>query len=268
MTMSTVQQWGRKKSIVWPPRGFVYTFGAFLSACILAGFFIYIRFQFGLLPLQRYYLPYYLRTETAGLTHPICSYQLLYGSDGESLRRVALDADIKLGSTAQFEGKPLPLPRTAQAAQHGAFFLIRERLRIYQNKALHGWIGHWICEDVPVYRLFTLQFIFGIVAFVLQHPFSVPKDIPRMKDLRNGSRLNGPVLVNAKQFSKVVAGTGIGITTEDSKLPLRIPRDAENKHFLIVGDTGTGKSSVIRQMLYRVEARGDGAIVYDPAANS
>ena len=47
--------------------------------------------------------------------------------------------------------------------------------------------------------------------------------------------------------------------------PLRIPRDAENKHFLIVGDTGIGKSSVIRQMLYQVDARGDSAIVYDPA---
>jgi len=46
---------------------------------------------------------------------------------------------------------------------------------------------------------------------------------------------------------------------------LRIPRNAENKHFLIVGDTGSGKSSIIRQMLYQVDARGDSAIVYDPA---
>ena len=74
-----------------------------------------------------------------------------------------------------------------------------------------------------------------------------------------------PVLVNAKEFTKAVAGNGIGITTNDSKLPLRIPRDAENKHFLIVGDTGSGKSSIIRQMLYQVDARGDSAIVYDPA---
>ena len=35
--------------------------------------------------------------------------------------------------------------------------------------------------------------------------------------------------------------------------------------FLIVGDTGSGKSSIIRQMLYQVDARGDSAIVYDPA---
>jgi type IV secretory pathway TraG/TraD family ATPase VirD4 len=71
--------------------------------------------------------------------------------------------------------------------------------------------------------------------------------------------------VNAKEFTTAVSGNGIGITTNDFKLPLRIPRDAENKHFLIVGDTGSGKSSIIRQMLYQVDARGDSAIVYDPA---
>jgi hypothetical protein len=79
--MSTVQQWGRKESLIWPPQGYVYTLGAFVFACILTGVFVYIHFQYGLLPLQRYYLPYYLRSETAGLTHPVSAYQLLYVSD-------------------------------------------------------------------------------------------------------------------------------------------------------------------------------------------
>jgi Type IV secretion-system coupling protein DNA-binding domain len=99
----------------------------------------------------------------------------------------------------------------------------------------------------------------------MQLPFSIRRDIQRIKGLRYGRRLKGPVLVNAKDFTKAVSGDGIGIATNDSKLPLRIPRDAENKHFLIVGDTGSGKSSIIRQMLYQVDARGDSAIVYDPA---
>ena len=90
--MATVQQWGRKESVIWPPRGYVYTLGAFIFACILTGVFIYIRFQYGLSPLQRYYLPYYLRTETAGLTHPVSQYQLLYVSDGEKAGRAALDS--------------------------------------------------------------------------------------------------------------------------------------------------------------------------------
>jgi hypothetical protein len=110
-----------------------------------------------------------------------------------------------------------------------------------------------------------MQLVFGALAFVIQLPFSLRKDIERIKALRYGRRLKGPVLVNAKGFTKAVGGDGIGITTNDSSQPLRIPRDAENKHFLIVGDTGSGKSSIIRQMLYQVEGRGDSAIVYDPA---
>jgi hypothetical protein len=54
--MPTVQQWGRRESIIWPPRGYLYTLGAFFLACVATGFFIYLRFQFGLQPLQRYYL--------------------------------------------------------------------------------------------------------------------------------------------------------------------------------------------------------------------
>ena len=36
-------------------------------------------------------------------------------------------------------------------------------------------------------------------------------------------------------------------------------------HFLIVGDSGTGKSAAIRQMLAQISDRGEAAIVYDPA---
>jgi hypothetical protein len=54
--MANVQQWGRKESIIWPPRGYVYTLGAFIFACILTAIFTYIGFQYGLSPLQRYYL--------------------------------------------------------------------------------------------------------------------------------------------------------------------------------------------------------------------
>ena len=102
-------------------------------------------------------------------------------------------------------------------------------------------------------RLFNTQLMLGLAAFVLQLPFSIRKDIRRRKELRYGRRLKGPILVSPRQFTKAVAGDGIGITTNDSKRPLRIPRDAENKHFLIVGDTGSGKSSIIRQMLYQVD---------------
>jgi hypothetical protein len=184
--MPRVQQWGRRESIIWPPRGYLYTLGALFLACVAMGFFVYLRFQFGLSPLERYYLPYYLRTETAGLAHPMSKYQMLCVTDGESVSRIALEADVQPGSTPQFEGKPLLLTLTPQAAVHGTYYLSREAPRNYQNKVLHAWIAHWIFGDVSLYSLFRMQLLFGLAAFVLQLPFSIHKDLGRIKQLRYG----------------------------------------------------------------------------------
>jgi len=147
--MTTVQQWGRKESLIWPPRGYLYTLGAFFLALVATGLFVYIRFQYGLSPLERYYLPYYLRSQIAGLTHPASTYQMLYVSDGVSLGRAALEADVQPGSTVQTGGRPLPLTLTPQAAVHATYFLLREAPRSYPNKVIHAWIAHWIYADVP-----------------------------------------------------------------------------------------------------------------------
>jgi hypothetical protein len=102
--MPAVQQWGRKESIIWPPRRYLYTLGALFLALVATGFFICVRFQFGLSPLERYYLPYYLRTDIAGIARPASTYQLLYVSDGKSRARPALDADVEAGATPQLSG--------------------------------------------------------------------------------------------------------------------------------------------------------------------
>jgi len=263
--MSTVQQWGRKESFIWPPRGYLYTLGALFLAFVATGFFIWIRLQYGLAPLERYYLPYYVRSETGSLTHAFGTYRMLRVTEDRSLGRLVLNEDVQFGSTLQSDGTELPVKLTPKAVQGSQYLLYREPPRSYSNAAIHAWIAHWIYGDVSLYGLFRMQIWFGLGVFVLQLPYSIPKDIARIRHLRYGRRLKGPVLVSADAFNKAVAGDGIGITTNDAKRPLRIPRDGENKHFLIVGDTGSGKSSIIRQMLYQVDARGDSAIVYDPA---
>ena len=45
--------WGRKETIIWPPHQPIYTIGALLLALIATGLFVYLRFQFGLSPLQQ-----------------------------------------------------------------------------------------------------------------------------------------------------------------------------------------------------------------------
>ena len=46
---------------------------------------------------------------------------------------------------------------------------------------------------------------------------------------------------------------------------LRVPLRAEDQHFEIIGDTGSGKTTIIMQMLRQIQARGHSAILYDPA---
>ena len=117
--MPTVQQWGRKESIIWPPRCYLYTLSALFLALAATGLFIYVHFQYGLSPLERYYLPYYLRSEMPSLTRHASTYQLLYVSDGKSQARPALEGDVERGATPQITGEPLPLALSAQARQPG-----------------------------------------------------------------------------------------------------------------------------------------------------
>src|SRR6266849_5931333 len=157
--MPTVQQWGRSESIIWPPRTYLYTLSALLFSLLATGFFVYIRFQYGLSPLERYYLPYYLRSEIPNLTRHASTYQLLYVSDGKSQARPALYADVEPGSTPQLTGTPLPLALSAQARQQGFLLLFREPPRNYPNQTFHVWIAHRIYDDIPLDRLFNTQLI-------------------------------------------------------------------------------------------------------------
>ena len=112
--MATEQRWGRKESIIWPPRGFYYTWGAVFLALVFTGFLIYLRFSFGLEPLERYYLPYYLRSEMT--IRPTAKFQLLYVGDGKRWR-LALPDDVKGGETPQASGKPLPIEISEQGSE-------------------------------------------------------------------------------------------------------------------------------------------------------
>ena len=95
--------------------------------------------------------------------------------------------------------------------------------------------------------------------------------------MRRGQTLRGPELVSAAQFNRLKRGDGVGFSIRDTvsirslllgrsgREVLRVARQEESSHFLLMGDTGTGKSSLIRQLLEQIADRGEAAIVYDPA---
>jgi type IV secretory pathway TraG/TraD family ATPase VirD4 len=258
-------KWGRKETIIWPPRKPIYTLGALVLAAIATGLFVYLRFTFGMTPLEKYYLPLYLKTEITGSVRPAGQYQLLFVSDGKRRSRLATDLDVDIGITGQPAGKPLPLKLSADTAKQGWLYLFRGPVLVYQNKPLHTYLKQAIYGNDGLISRFELPLTFGLIALLLQLPFSILKDIRRRREMKYGRRLKGPVMVTPKQFNKAVCGTGIGIKTDDCKDPLRIPRAAEDQHIEIIGDTGTGKTTLIMQLLRQIQARGHSAIVYDPA---
>jgi energy-coupling factor transporter ATP-binding protein EcfA2 len=263
--MPATQAWGRKESWIWPPRGFYHTYGAIFLAIVLCGILVYLRFAFGMSPLQRYYLPYSIRTWTSAWRQSTGQYQLLYVAGPGRQPRVALDSDVQSGETRQPGQRPLPLQLSGAARSAGYATLFREAPRAYQNRGLSLFLRHWIYDDVELFSNFRAPALFGLMSLLIQLPFSLRKDIARRKQLRYGRRLKGPILVAPKEFTKQLAGDGIGLQIEGHKALLRIPREAENTHFLIVGDTGSGKSTIIRSILCQVSQRGHSAIVYDPA---
>jgi hypothetical protein len=124
-------------------------------------------------------------------------------------------------------------------------------------------------EEVVATDLLRRALWGGLSVFLPGLLVAIPKDVARTRARRQGRRLKGPELVTAAAFNRRYRADGIGFAQQRRSLWrtswVRVPRAIESSHFLIIGDSGTGKSALIRQMLRQIEARGETAIVYDPA---
>jgi hypothetical protein len=96
----------------------------------------------------------------------------------------------------------------------------------------------------------------------------------RKHEERHGRRTKGPELQPVGSWRRRLRSDGISFRLRFEKAPwswlpfgpgFRIPRRLESSHIELIGDTGSGKSTAIRQILRQVQERGETAIVYDPA---
>jgi hypothetical protein len=227
---------------------------------------MYLCFLFVLSPLQQYYLPYYLRTEMAGAIRPAGKYQLLYVLNAGGNPRPALADDVKRGKTEQSTGKPIALQLSPDTVKAGAQTLFREPERIYRNATLHAWLSRWVYASQSPLQLFARPLEAAPVLLVIALVLAVPKDIARRRQLRYGRRLRGPEMLEPTAFTEKFKPHGLGLVVNKKGTVVRLPALAENKHLAVIGDTGSGKSTAIRQILLEVRARGDNAILYDSSA--
>ena len=261
----TDTQWGRKETIVRPLHYPVYSFGAVFVSLFVTALCIYLHLAFVMSPLQRYYVPCYLETAFLGTVRQTSGYQLVTVADTERHARPVTEADVQPGSTPQPNGKPIPLALSKAAHALGIVFLYRGSKVNYQNRPLHDYLRRFVYDGDSFLAIFRVPLWSGLAVFLFQLPFAVRNDVRRLKELKYGRLLKGPVLVSPRAFNRAIKGDGVGFRTTESKDLMRIPMRAEGQHIELMGDTGTGKTRLIMQLLVQIRERGHSAIVYDPA---
>ncbi len=261
--------WGRRESKGWPSRVPNYTITALmiaLASAILTG---YCRYYFVWTPLERHYLrEYFLTGLMARLGAKTDRYNVLAVMTRKDYR-LAVDEDVAPFKTP-FGATTFTL--SEDAAKRGGLRLTWLR-KPYNNVQLHALLASWIYHGLTLADLAARPLWVGLTVFLAGLPFAAPKDAARLRELRYGRRLKGSELVTGSTFNSRNRSRGIGFSNHERSPAekffgrnhrVRVPQARESSHFLIMGDTGAGKSALIREMLLQIQDRGETAIVYDP----
>jgi hypothetical protein len=185
--------------------------------------------------------------------------------------------------TASREVEPVPggFRLTPAAVERGALALRWQRVEVDSAK-LHEFLRSEVYGARPAGELMKDGALWACALLLNGLLVAVPMDRRAQRMYREGRLVRGPVVVTRDVFNrKRKRGgrtDGIGfVTREPQSLRERwliqyaygprvaIPREDEAKQFLIVGNTGTGKSAAMMQLAVQIADRDEAAIVYDPA---
>ena len=226
-------------------------------------------------PLQRYYLLAYVQSsKTAsqpGATTPIT---WLYKTAPGRTRVLLTEQDakatnsgtigIRLSSAALKEGWTGVQPGT-QARVNSAYLEAFLRANIY-----YGHSYGWIVAEPLLLVFFVLAGLAALVIAIRRRSIATKRH-----EERHGRRTKGPELLSAEEWNAKFRPDGIRLqlssaTTLRQMLGRRPPslgirRKLESSHILIMGDSGSGKTSAMRQILRQIASRQAVAVVYDPA---
>lgn len=262
--------WGRSDVAgTWPrPKylWFVSLLVVALLAGMAAGFYHHERTW---TPLQRWYLSAYVKSAIAGgIGLTSARYELLYVTDRKE-ERPAFDADVE--PTITEAGKPdFILSETSYAA---GVRRLHWKPGHYGHEWIHNVLRIAIYQDQTLVQLARPALWTAFIVVLAGLGFALRQDANDTRRRRHGRRLKGPELVSVGRFNRRLKADGVGFAQASGALArligrhqaVRIPHRLEPHHLILMGDTGTGKSSLIRQLLQQLDARSDTAIVYDPA---
>lgn len=222
-------------------------------------------------PLEQYYILTY-RSHCVGLRGMALPY--VVWSDGT--RSLAFNQEVDEGP-ATGDGRP-SFKLSRQAVTNGAKQLLFVQTSDQDAPGTCRAVAAQIQANragVKPHIPFPVLAVLGVIAGAIGT--SVVRHRRLAKAMRRGQVLRGPELVGGAEFNRLKSGDGVGFQVDPPRSfltglaasatagVLSVRRQEESSHFLLLGDTGTGKSSLIRQLLAQVDARNEGAIVYDPA---
>ncbi len=230
-----------------------------------------VLWTFTLPPVERAYLPSYAlstfgETSPHGMT-PIRwimktgpKRQPVTLLPGDAVTDIHAKNQIALSPAAKAEGWTgilIQPPRQVRSSELAAHL----KGMIYDGDEL--W---WLLTKPMLYLLASVAAI-----WTLRRYFRSGSKANGAHEERHGRRTKGPEL-QTRGFLGRSPGDGIRLEMQGaSRLfpggSYRIPKRLEASHILLMGDTGSGKSSAIRQILRQVQERGESAIVYDPATD-
>ena len=260
--------WHRAK-----PRGL--TLGLFLGLLATAGAGYYESQQFT--PLQSYrFRTYLVASAKNALGIKESSYNLMMVTLPSDKKNIywPSETNVEPGSTPSKFGI-LPFQLTEEARRWGARLEVISSDR-WNNAAIVERLRTTVYNGEPLAQILLFPIKWGLAVFIGVFLLSIPGDIRRARERREGIRLEGPELVTVAAFNRRLRASGMGIVNtvrrtlgewvlrRDARM-LHVPYRAESSHFLLMGDSGTGKSVIMRQFAQQIEEHNESAIIYDPA---
>jgi hypothetical protein len=268
-----MSEWGRKQYQSWPSRKPVWTLGALFGAVALFALAIATQYARNWSFVEKFYLPVYTKTWVHGFFPKAQTrYRLIEAVNGKGQQRLAVEGEVEAVTNAK--GEPAYV-LTEEGRRRGLVRLVWDE-GFFKDRGLHEYLAHWIDHDQAVWDYIARPACAALGVFVMLLLLALPKDRRRALVLKYGRRLRGPELVTTAEFNARHEADGMAFVNEERTLRdrllsknasrwVRVPRQREAMHFLVMGDSGTGKSAAIRQLLAQIWERGETAIVYDPA---
>jgi hypothetical protein len=228
-------------------------------------------------PVQHYYLGAYFESVFVGAfggDHSTVAVpvQWLYKTAPGKKRELAMVADVV--SDSADNDLHLPMRLSPKASEEGWSGLVLGPREAITAARLKPYLQETFFDGESAWRLLLQPVLWSAaVVLVLLAGWIMLRERFRHEE-RHGRRTKGPELLSALRSTCRAKADGIRFclrfeTPLLGRLPFgpgyRIPRKLESSHILLMGDTGSGKSTAIRQLLRQVQERGESALVYDPA---